>query len=219
MNSKIHKISCTECRRKKVKCNRLFPCDQCLKKNQQDECFFASRAKRRRPEINPEYNNKDGNKHREKNDQQHKNFETELDHSLNDDVHSVDNFNSLVSCNKSSKTATQAATQGMDHGQLSGMIFPDGRSMVSDEQLEESGIYSTYSYGSGEHSDHWLAKQFPSLPSSEPSTETEKFSNDSTSLGWDSQDAIGGFSSIMFTTYEATYAHQSKDKDDDNLQE
>ncbi|KAH6910503.1 hypothetical protein BKA70DRAFT_86478 [Coprinopsis sp. MPI-PUGE-AT-0042] len=33
-------LSCTECKRRKIKCNRAHPCDQCTRRNEQGKCLW-----------------------------------------------------------------------------------------------------------------------------------------------------------------------------------
>jgi hypothetical protein len=46
----VHALSCVNCRQRKVKCSKTYPCPHCLRGGL--ECIFPSRKKDRRPRTN-----------------------------------------------------------------------------------------------------------------------------------------------------------------------
>jgi len=46
----LHPLSCTPCRTRKIKCNRIHPCAPCSRFG--DDCVFPTRKKNRRPRLN-----------------------------------------------------------------------------------------------------------------------------------------------------------------------
>ncbi|KAG8163496.1 hypothetical protein KVR01_006793 [Diaporthe batatas] len=50
MSKEIHALSCVNCRQRKVKCSKTYPCPHCLRGGL--ECIFPSRKKDRRPRTN-----------------------------------------------------------------------------------------------------------------------------------------------------------------------
>ena len=44
MNATVNSMSCEECRRRKQRCNKLFPCQNCSKREIAHLCRFVARA-------------------------------------------------------------------------------------------------------------------------------------------------------------------------------